>query len=150
MKIYPVSRMRPLEGTALLNRTEDLVAAVREAAGDDADIMVDLHGRTTPAMGVQVGRVLAPYRPLFLEEPCQPGNVDAMVEVARALPIPIATGERLASRQEFRDYLKKRACAVIQPSVCWMRPGLKAWQACTRRSSLYLVDPAPLSSSGSA
>lgn len=119
MKVYPLSPARPLEGTAPLREAEELVAAVREAAGDDADIMVDLHGRTTPAMAIQFGRALAPLRPWFLEEPCQPGDVDAIVEVARAIPIPIATGERLATRNEFRELLEKRACAVIQPNVCY-------------------------------
>lgn len=119
MKIYPVAPARPLEGSELLGRTEKLVAAVREAAGNDADVMVDLHGRTTPATAIQVGRVLEPYRPWFLEEPCPPGDVEAMVEVARALPIPVATGERLATRHEFGEYLRKRACAVIQPNVCY-------------------------------
>jgi galactonate dehydratase len=119
MKAYPMAPARPLEGTAALREMEGLVAAVREGAGDDADVMVDLHGRTTPAMGIQVGRALEHMRPWFLEEPCQPGNVDAMVEVARALPIPIATGERLVTRNEFREHLEKRACAVIQPNVCY-------------------------------
>jgi galactonate dehydratase len=119
MKAYPMAPARPLEGTAALREMEALVAAVREGAGDDADVMVDLHGRTTPAMGIQVGRALEHVRPWFLEEPCQPGNVDAMVEVARALPIPIATGERLVTRNEFREHLEKRACAVIQPNVCY-------------------------------
>ena len=119
MKVYPVAPARGLEGIALVRETEKLVAAVREAAGDDADVMVDLHGRTTPAMAIQVGRALEPYRPLFLEEPCQPGNVGAMAEVARALPIPIATGERLVARRDFRELLDERACAVIQPNVCY-------------------------------
>jgi galactonate dehydratase len=119
MKAYPAGPARPLEGRDWLHETASLVAAVREGAGDDADVMVDLHGRTTPAMGIQVGRALEPLRPWFLEEPCQPGNVEAMVEVARALPIPIATGERLVTRNEFREHLEKRACAVIQPNVCY-------------------------------
>jgi galactonate dehydratase len=119
MKVYPMTPARPLEGITALRDAEALVAQVREAAGDDADIMVDLHGRTTPATAIEIGRMLTPFRPYFLEEPCQPGNVDAMAEVARALPIPIATGERLASRHEFRELLEKRACAVIQPNVCY-------------------------------
>jgi galactonate dehydratase len=45
--------------------------------------------------------------------------VDAVVQVARALPIPIATGERLVSGHEFHELLAKRACAVIQPNVCY-------------------------------
>lgn len=59
--------------------------------------MVDLHGRTTPAMAIRFGQALAPYDLWFLEEPCQPGSADAVAEVARALPIPVATGERLTT-----------------------------------------------------
>jgi galactonate dehydratase len=81
--------------------------------------MVDLHGRTTPAMAISLGRRLEPLRPYFLEEPCQPGDVDAMAEVARAIPIPIAAGERLATAQQFRQLVERRACAVIQPNVCY-------------------------------
>jgi galactonate dehydratase len=119
MKVYPMAPARPLERVAPLRRAEDLVATVREAAGNDADIMVDLHGRTTPAMAISLGRRLEPLRPYFLEEPCQPGDVDAMAEVARAIPIPIAAGERLATAQEFRQLVERRACAVIQPNVCY-------------------------------
>lgn len=118
LKILPVPPSRPLEGAAALRQADSLMAAVRDAVGDDVEIMVDLHGRTTPAAAIQFGHVLAPYRPWFIEEPVQPGNVDALVEVARALPVPIATGERLVTRWEFREVLEKRACAVIQPDVC--------------------------------
>ena len=118
LKILAVPPSRPLEGAAAVRQAESLMGAVRDAVGDDVDVMVDLHGRTTPAAAIQFGHALAPYRPWFLEEPVQPGNVDALVEVARALPIPIATGERLVTRWEFREVLEKRACAVIQPDVC--------------------------------
>jgi galactonate dehydratase len=119
MKVYPLSPVRPVEGLAPLREAEGLVAAVREAVGDDVDVMVDLHGRTTPATAIQLGRMLEQHRPFWLEEPCQPGNVDALAGVARALPIPIATGERLATRGEFGELFAKRACAVVQPNVCY-------------------------------
>lgn len=119
VKVYPVPPARPLEGAAFLRRIESLVAAVREGVGDDADLMVDLHGRTTPASAIEVARVLEPMRPWFLEEPCQPGDVDGLVEVARATAIPIATGERLHRREDFAELLDRRACAVIQPNACY-------------------------------
>jgi galactonate dehydratase len=119
MKVYPMAPARPLEGPAELHRAANLVAAVREAAGYDADIMVDLHGRTTPAVAISLGRMLEPMRPYFLEEPCQPGDVDALAEVARAIPIPIAAGERLVNAQEFGQLVERRACAVFQPNVCY-------------------------------
>ena len=119
MKVYPAAPARPLEGSSYVRDTEELVRTVREAVGDDADVMVDLHGRTSPSTAIELGRALEPLRPWWLEEPCQPGNVEATAEVARALPIPIATGERLATGHEFRAYLDARACAVIQPNACY-------------------------------
>jgi galactonate dehydratase len=104
--------------------------------------MVDLHGRTTPAMAIQYGLALAPHRPWFLEEPCPPENVDAMVEVARALPIPIATGERLVTRFQFRELLEKRACAVIQPDVCHCG-GISELKRIAAMADAYYVSVAP-------
>jgi galactonate dehydratase len=118
------------------------MGAVREAVGDDVDVMVDLHGRTTPAMAIQFGRALEPFRPWFLEEPTQPGNTQALVEVARALPIPIATGERLATRWEFRDLLEQRACAVIQPDVCHCG-GISELRRIAAMAETYFVSVAP-------
>lgn len=118
IKVLPVPRSTPLISRRAIDEATSLVASVREAAGPEVEIMIDLHGRTTPAGAIQYGLALAPYRPWFLEEPCPPGNVGGLVEVARALPIPIATGERLVTRYEFLEILEKRAAAVIQPDVC--------------------------------
>jgi galactonate dehydratase len=115
--VVPISE--PLDGMDVLRHADRCMAAIREAVGDDVDIMVDLHGRTTPAMAIQFGEVLRPYRPWFLEEPCPPENVEGTAQVARALPgIPIATGERLVTRFQFRPLLEQGACAVIQPDLC--------------------------------
>jgi galactonate dehydratase len=119
MKVYPAAPARALEGSSYVRKAEELVRTVREAVGDDAEVMVDLHGRTSPATAIELGHALEPLRPWWLEEPCQPGTVEATAEVARTLPIPIATGERLATAHEFRTYLDARACAVIQPNVCY-------------------------------
>lgn len=118
VKILAVPLTAPLDGVQHLRQAESLMAAAREGAGDDVDIMVDLHGRTTAAMAIEYGKVLAPYRPWFLEEPCSPDHPDATAEVARALTIPIASGERLLHRTEFLPLLQHRAIAVAQPDVC--------------------------------
>lgn len=118
LKVLVVPRTEPLDGIAPLKHAERLFAALRQTVGDSIDLMIDFHGRTTPAMSIQYGQMLAPYRPFFLEEVCPPENVDAMVEVARAVSIPLATGERLVTRYGFREVLEKRACAVIQPDLC--------------------------------
>jgi galactonate dehydratase len=147
LKIYPIPAGRALEGSAALTETESLVATVREAAGENADIMVDFHGRTSPAMAIRYGHALEPLRPWFLEEPCQPENVDAMAEVARALPIPIATGERLVSRYEFREYLERRACAVVQPNVGFCG-GISEFRRIAALAETYFVSVAPHNPNG--
>jgi len=117
VKAMPIPVAEPVENAAVLKRAARAVEAMREAAGDGVDIMLDLHARTTPAAAIQFGRLLAPYNLYWYEEPCWPEHIDGLVEVARALPFPIATGERLVGRWEFRELLEKRACSIIQPDV---------------------------------
>jgi galactonate dehydratase len=118
VKVLVVPRTAPLDGAKVLRHAESTMAAIREAVGPDVDVMIDLHARTTPDMAIQYGEVLAPYRPWFLEEPCPPENVEGMGKVARALKTPIATGERLVTRYQFRELFEKGACAIAQPDMC--------------------------------
>jgi galactonate dehydratase len=118
VKILAVGRTAPLDGLAALKSAERLMAAARQGAGDDMDIMVDLHGRTTAAMAILYARALEPYRPSFLEEPCQPEDPEGIARVARSTSIPIASGERLSHRREFLPLLQMQGIAVAQPDVC--------------------------------
>ncbi|HLW89823.1 MAG TPA: galactonate dehydratase [Roseiarcus sp.] len=118
VKILAVGKTAPLDGHAALKSAEALMAAARQGAGDEMDIMVDLHGRTSAAMAIQYARVLEPYRPFFVEEPCQPEDWEGTARVARSTPIPIAAGERLSHRREFLPLLQSGAIAVAQPDVC--------------------------------
>ena len=118
VKILAVGKTAPLDGLAALKEAEDLMRAAREGAGDDMDIMVDLHGRTNAAMAIQYAKVLEPYRPFFIEEPCQPEDWEGTARVARSTPVPIAAGERLVHRHEFLHLLKAGAIAIAQPDVC--------------------------------
>ncbi len=117
VKAMPIPVSELVENAAVLKHAAQCVEAMRKAAGDEIDIMLDLHARTTPAAAIQFGRLLADYNLYWYEEPCWPEHVDALVEVARALPFPIATGERLVGRWEFRELLEKRACSIIQPDI---------------------------------
>ncbi len=117
IKAMPIPVSELIENACTVKKAARCVAAMREAVGDGIDIMLDLHARTTPAAAIQFGRVLADYNLYWYEEPCWPEHVDALVEVSRALPFPIATGERLVGRWEFRELLEKRAVSVIQPDV---------------------------------
>ncbi|MFO1033226.1 MAG: galactonate dehydratase [Hyphomicrobiales bacterium] len=118
VKILAVGKTAPLDGLAALKEAESLMAAAREGAGDDMDIMVDLHGRTTAAMAIQYAKVLEPYRPFFIEEPCQPEDWEGTARTAKSTHVPIAAGERLVHRREFLPFLQSGAIAVAQPDVC--------------------------------
>lgn len=142
IKVLVVPRTEPLEGYRVLSHAANLMEAIRTEVGDNVDIMVDFHGRTTPDMAIQYAKVLAPYRPFFIEEPCLPENVLGMAKVAQAVDIPIATGERLVSRFEFRELLEKSACAVIQPDICHCG-GLWEARKIAAMAETYYVSVAP-------
>ena len=118
VKFCPIDPTRPLEGPKLIRQAVERVKAVREVLGWENDLMLDLHGRTTPAVTILLAEEVAPYKPMWIEEPCQPLNVGALAEVAHRSPVPIATGERLFTRWQFREVLEKRAAAVLQPDPC--------------------------------
>lgn len=118
LKILAVPTGNGLAMAADLETARSRMQAVRDAVGDNIDIMVDLHGRTTADTAIAYAEALAPYRPMFFEEPCQPGNPRVLQKIAQAVSVPIAAGERLTSLQEFRDLLALDAIAVLQPDVC--------------------------------
>jgi galactonate dehydratase len=95
------------------------VRAMREAVGPEVMIMMDAHGRHTPAQAIRLARALEPYDLFFLEEPVPPDNVDAFKRLAEAgLNINIATGERLFTKWGYRELLEGQYVDIIQPDVC--------------------------------
>lgn len=112
---YPV---RQVDTMAFVERQTYKFARIREAVGSGMDIAIDFHGRVSPAMAIRLAQALEPYHPMFIEEPCLPENVDAMVRIAQSTTIPIATGERLFTRWGFREVLEKQAAFIVQPDLC--------------------------------
>jgi galactonate dehydratase len=117
IKILPVPVTEPLPTGAMLRHAVRVTEAVRGAVGDDVEVMIDLHGRTSPDAAVLVARALEPLRPWFLEEPVLPDLAETLPRIAAA-GVPLATGERLVGRGQFRGLLDQRAVAVVQPDVC--------------------------------
>ena len=118
IKTVGVPITNALDGPNKLKYAEAFLKTIREAVGDDIDILLDLHGRLTPQMAIQYGKRFEPYNPLFLEEPVQAENPKMMASVARALSTPIATGERLFLRWGFREILELGAASLLQPDPC--------------------------------
>tara|TARA_B100001146_G_scaffold158676_1_gene139712 strand:- start:48 stop:692 length:645 start_codon:yes stop_codon:yes gene_type:complete len=101
----------------MLSRSETFVRKIREAVGDRADILIGTHGQMTAAGAIRLAKTLEPYDPLWFEEPVPAENEDEMAKVARATSIPIATGERLASKFEFQRVLRCGAAAILQMNL---------------------------------
>ena len=112
-----IPRTAPLDGIGVLAHAEAIMAAAREAVGDDVELMVDLHGRASPQMAAQYFRLLEPYRPWFFEEACPSDQPQAMAELARRTWVPLAAGERLTLRKPFHELLELHAVSILQPDL---------------------------------
>jgi galactonate dehydratase len=95
-------------------RAVEIVAAVREAVGPDVQIMVEMHGRFTPAAAVAVATRLEPYDPEWIEEPVPPENAMALRSVRQATRLPIATGERAHTLADIREFIEGGLVDVVQ------------------------------------
>jgi galactonate dehydratase len=102
-----------------IRNVDNMMAALREAVGDEIDIMIDFHGRPgSGSAAVQFIKALEPYHPLFVEEAIQPGDAAAMRAVKDKISCPLASGERLVSLAEFEPYFAQRALDIAQPDLC--------------------------------
>ena len=90
---------------------------LREAVGSRADLLFGTHGQMTAAGAIRLARRLEPYDPLWFEEPVPPDCPQQMARVARATTIPIATGERLATKYDFARLLHVGAAAILQMNL---------------------------------
>jgi len=116
-KSMAVPETMPIEGNRPIRYAVSCVAAMREAVGDDIDIMVDCHARPSPRMGMLFAKALEPYNLYWLEEPCWPETMDDIAAIQAAVRTPIATGERLIGIHAFRELLEKRAASILQPDI---------------------------------
>ena len=114
----PSWRLRGSLSPEVLNMGYERVKAMREAGGDKLDIIIELHAFTDMTTSVQLGQRLEELGIYYLEEPTDPTNVKTMKEIHNKLNIPIASGERIATRWGFRDFLEENALQVIQPDLC--------------------------------
>ncbi|SDQ87964.1 galactonate dehydratase [Actinopolyspora saharensis] len=116
VKMNASGRMRHIDTPAEVEGVVRRVEAVREVLGDQRDVAVDFHGRFSTAMARRVVPRLEPLLPLFVEEPVVPENTSKVREVTAATSVPVALGERLFSRWDFRDVLGA-GIAVAQPDL---------------------------------
>ena len=96
----------------------DTVRQYREAVGDEVDLCIEIHRKLTPSEAIVLARGIEAYHPFFYEDPTLPDNLDAMGQIASKIHIPIATGERIHTIQEFEMLLKREAVQFVRPDVC--------------------------------
>ncbi|MEV7633559.1 galactonate dehydratase [Microbacterium sp. NPDC089318] len=116
VKMNASGRMSRNGSVAELDRVVARVASAREVLGAERDVAVDLHGRFTIATARRLAPLLEPLHPFFLEEPVVPENTHMIERMVESTSIPIATGERLYSRQEFIPALQA-GVAILQPDL---------------------------------
>jgi galactonate dehydratase len=91
--------------------------ALREAVGYEVEIGIHCHAQFTPSAAIRMGRESEPYKPLFLEDPVLPENVESFAKVADKVSIPLATGERFATKWAFTELLARNLVDIVQPET---------------------------------
>ena len=100
-----------------ITRSVAFCAAIREAVGDKCDLLFGTHGQFTTSGAIRLGQALERFAPLWFEEPVPPDNPLEFAEVARAVRIPIATGERLTTKPELATLLRTGGAKILQPAL---------------------------------
>ncbi len=113
--VMPFSAFDPRQlSLEQLDNAEKVVGNVREAVGSKCDLLIGTHGQMTTSSAIRLAKRIEKFDPLWLEEPVPPENVEEMARVARSTSIPIASGERLATKYEFVTLLEKQAASILQ------------------------------------
>ncbi len=88
----------------------EIIRAVRDAVGDDVDLCIEGHDRFSVSTAIRIGRKLEEFHPLWFETPVMSTDIPATVEVARAIPVPVATGERFSRLAQVSELVHSPCC----------------------------------------
>jgi galactonate dehydratase len=102
---------------ATIRAALDLVTAIRDAVGPAMEVLIDCHGRYSPASAIAIAQELEPQRLYWLEEPCDPENVAALAKVGRSIRTRLATGERCYTKHHLQALLRDCEVGVLQPDI---------------------------------
>jgi L-alanine-DL-glutamate epimerase-like enolase superfamily enzyme len=156
VKIYPYDRgpVNPYQqhgGTfitqAELKQCLDPIQRIRQAAGDEMEIALDLSSKWNLPASLQIARSLEPYGIMYLEDPMLPDNLEAYAILARETSIPLCVSERLASRFRFRELFEARAVDVIMYDVTWCG-GISEAKKISDMADTYKIPTSPHTGGG--
>jgi galactonate dehydratase len=116
-KLNGCEEIAMLDSVRAVDRAVSVVAQVREAFGTRIDFGLDFHGRVALPMAKPLLKALEPYRPLFVEEPVLAEQAEHYPRLAEATSIPLAAGERMYSRFEFKRVFEAGGIAIVQPDL---------------------------------
>jgi galactonate dehydratase len=117
LKLDPFGSARMALSPAELRRSVELVAAVRDAVGPDVEIMIEMHGRFSPAAAAEIAVALDPFVPAWLEEPVPFDSPTGLARVRAATRRAIATGERLHLLADFRPIIERGLVDIVQADL---------------------------------
>ncbi|WP_287879642.1 galactonate dehydratase [Aquitalea sp.] len=116
-KLNGCDQMAMIASSRAIDDAVARVAEIRETFGNTVEFGLDFHGRVSMPMAKVLIHELEPYRPLFIEEPVLPEQANAYARLATQTHIPLAAGERLFSRFDFKSVLEAGGLAIIQPDL---------------------------------
>lgn len=117
IKINGTDKLRFLDSYKEVDALLERMSRIRETFGNTINVGIDFHGRVHKPMAKILVKELEAYRPIFIEEPLLSENLEGIQQLAQQTSIPIALGERLFSRWDFKRVLESRAVDIIQPDV---------------------------------
>jgi galactonate dehydratase len=117
IKMNGTSEMEWIDTPAKIEEAVERLAAVRSAVGNTIGIGVDLHGRVHKTMAKVLIKEMEPYKPMFIEEPVLAENYETIHEITKGSSVPIATGERMYTRWDFKRLLVHGGVDIIQPDL---------------------------------
>ncbi len=120
VKMNVAEELQIVDSHAQVDTIVERLSVLRQAVGNTLDLAFDFHGRVHAPMARVLLRELADLRPIFVEDPVAPGQIEALAELARQTAIPLSVGERVHSRAEFKQLFEKRAVQMINPDPAHM------------------------------
>lgn len=123
------------------------IAAIREAVGNNVDILIDCHGNFNVPTAIAMAKLLEPYNIGWFEEPVQPNSNEALRHVKESIGVPICVGERLYTRWDFVPILKERLAEYLMPDILWTG-GITEFYKISMLAESFYIPVSPHDASG--
>ncbi len=125
----------------------EYLAAIREAVGDDEDLILECHGRYDPEWAIKLAEQAKPYRPFLIEDPIRAENPEALAQVRAHTDLPLATGERYHNKWDFREIIVHQYVNYVRPDVSHCG-GISEMKKIAALAETYYIDLIPHNNAG--